>query len=314
MRVLVAGASGALGQNLTPALVAAGHTVYGTTRSQSHAPAIERAGATPVIMDGLDRDSVFRTVEEAKPDVIIHQLTALKDGLDPKHFDRDFTMTNRLRTEATRHLLEAARAHGVSRFIAQSYTGWTNDRSGSGLADESTPLDPNVGREARESLAAMRWLEETVPAEPDLDGIVLRYGGFYGPGTGLARGEEGEMRDLILKRRLPIVGDGAGVWSFVHTEDAAAATVAAVERGRPGIYNVCDDAPVPVSVWLPALAKALGAKPPRHVPAWLAKLLIGEQGLNMMTTSRGSSNAKAKRELGWSPKYPSVAIGFAASV
>ncbi len=315
MRVLLAGASGAIGHTLTPGLVASGHTVHGTTRSNTHAATIERAGATPVVMDGLDRDSVLRAVEEAKPDVIIHQLTALKGGMDPKHFDRDFAMTNRLRTEATRYLLEAARRNGVSRFIAQSFTGWTNERTGpSGLedlADESTPLDPHPGPEARESLDAIRWLEATVPATPDLDGIVLRYGGFYGPGTGIAHGEDSEMLDLLIKRRLPIVGSGAGVWSFIHAVDAASATVAALDHGERGLYNIVDDLPAPVADWLPALAMELGAKPPRHVPAWLARLLIGEHGVNTMTNARGSSNAKAKRELGWQLKYPTWRVGFA---
>ena len=315
MRVLLAGASGALGHTLTPALVTAGHTVHGTTRSVAHAALIEGAGATPVIMDGLDRDSVLRAVEEAKPDVVIHQLTALKGGLDPKHFDRDFAMTNRLRTEATRYLLEAARDNGVGRFIAQSFTGWTNERTGlsdpRALADESTPLDPHPGREARESLDAMRWLETTVPAVPALEGIVLRYGGFYGPGTGIAHGESSEMLELITKRRLPIVGSGAGVWSFIHAVDASSATVAAVERGAPGLYNVVDDEPAPIADWLPVLARELGAKPPRHVPAWLARLLVGEHGVIMMTTARGSSNAKAKRELGWALRYPTWRVGFA---
>ncbi|MGW5239337.1 NAD-dependent epimerase/dehydratase family protein [Monashia sp. NPDC004114] len=315
MRVLLAGASGAIGHTLTPALVAAGHAVHGTTRSDTHAAAIERAGATPVVMDGLDRDSVLRAVEEAKPDVIIHQLTALKGGLNPKHFDRDFAMTNRLRTEATRHLLEAARRNGVSRFIAQSFTGWTNERTGpsgsGGLADESTPLDPHPGREARETLQAIRWLEDTVPATPDLDGIVLRYGGFYGPGTGIARGEDSEMLELVTRRRLPIVGSGAGLWSFIHVVDAASATVAAVDHGDRGLYNIVDDEPAPVSDWLPALARELGAEPPRHVPAWLARMLIGEHGVNTMTNARGSSNAKAKRELDWTLRYPTWRVGFA---
>jgi nucleoside-diphosphate-sugar epimerase len=310
MRVLLAGASGALGHSLTPALVAAGHQVFGTTRSGNTA-AITTAGATPIRMDGLDRSSVLTAVEEAKPDVIIHELTALSGGINPKHFDRDFAVTNRLRTEATRHLLEAARANGVTRFIAQSYTGWTNERSGTGLADELTPLDPHVGREARESLDAMRFIEQTVPAQTDLEGLVLRYGGFYGPGTGMARGEQSAMVDLILKRRLPVVGSGAGLWSFAHTVDAAAATVAAVERGNPGLYNICDDEPVAVADWLPALARELDAPPPRHVPTWLARLLIGEHGVNMMTNARGSSNAKAKRELGWTLRYPSWREGFA---
>lgn len=311
MRVLLAGASGAIGQSLTPALVAVGHTVYGTTRTETHAPVLQAAGATPVLMDGLDRDSVLHAVEKARPDVVIHQLTALKAGLNPRHFDRDFAVTNRLRTEATRYLLDAARAHGATRLIAQSYSGWPSSREGRGLADEATPLDTNPGREARQSLEAIRFVESTVPAATGIEGLVLRYGNFYGPGTGMARGEQGDMLELIRKRRLPIVGAGAGIWSFVHTIDAASATVAAVERGGPGLYNIVDDDPAPVSEWLPELARQLGARPPRHVPAWLARLLIGEHGINMMTNARGSSNAKAKRELGWTLRYPTWRKGFA---
>lgn len=314
MRVLLAGASGALGHSLTPALVAAGHDVYGTTRS-GNTDAIAAAGATPLQMDGLDRDSVRAAVEEAKPDVIIHQLTSLRAGINPKHFDRDLALTNRLRTEGTDHLLEAARAVGVPRFLAQSFTGWTNPRPGPDgsftPADESEPLDPHPAKESRESLAAIRHLEEAVTTATNLDGLVLRYGGFYGPGTGIARGEDGEMVAMVQARRLPVVGSGAGRMSFVHAVDAAAATVAAVERGAPGLYNVVDDEPASASEWIPALAAALGAKPPRHVPVWLARPLIGEHGVNWMTAARGSSNAKAKRELGWSLTYPTWRVGFA---
>ncbi|HKX66235.1 MAG TPA: NAD(P)-dependent oxidoreductase [Intrasporangium sp.] len=310
MRVLLAGASGALGHSLTPALVQAGHEVYGTTRSGNTA-SIAKAGATPLRMDGLDRESVLSAVEEAKPDVIIHQLTALRAGMDPRQFDRTFGPTNRLRTEGTDHLLEAARTFEVGRFLAQSFTGWTNPRTGTGLADETTGLDPDPAPQSRQTLAAIRHVEEAVGGATDLEGVVLRYGGFYGPGTGIAKGEDGEILQMIRRRKMPLVGDGAGVWCFVHAVDAASATVAAVERGAPGLYNIVDDEPAPMSEWLPGLAEAVGAKPPRHVPVWLARLLIGEHGVNLMTKIRGSSNAKAKRELGWTLKYPTWRIGFA---
>lgn len=313
MRIFLAGASGAIGHTLTPALVAAGHTVHGTTRTGAHAAVIEAAGATPVLMNGLDRDAVLAAVEEAKPDVMIHQLTALKNGINPKHFDRDFAVTNRLRTVGTDHLLEAARAHGVDRFIAQSFTGWTNPRTGphgSAPAVETEPLEPNPAPEARESLAAFRHLEEAVSGATDLEGLVLRYGALYGPGTGIARDPDGETVEMVRARKLPLVGDAAGVWSFIHAVDAASATVAALETGEAGIYNIVDNDPAPVSDWLPALAAALGAKPPRHVPVWLARPLIGEQGVRMMTTARGSSNAKATRELRWTLRYPSWRGGF----
>lgn len=310
MRILLAGATGAIGHSLTPALVAAGHTVFGTTRTDRNRAAIQTLGATPVLMDGLDRDSVMAAVKAAQPEVVIHQLTALKGGIDPKHFDRSFAMTNRLRTEGTDHLLEAARAHGVRQFIAQSYAGWPSPRTGPAVLDETAGYDPHVGREARETLAAIRHVEEAVLAAADLEAKALRYGGFYGPGTGMALGEESEMLDMIRGRKLPVVGSGAGIWSFIHAVDAASATVAAVERGAPGVYNVVDEEPAPVAEWLPLLARVIGAKPPRHIPAWLAKPAIGEHGLNLMTTARGASNAKAKRELGWTLQYPSWRQGF----
>lgn len=314
MRILLAGATGAIGHSLTPALVAAGHNVFGTTRADRNRAAIEGMGAAPVQMDGLDRDSVLAAVEQAEPEVVIHQLTALKGGINPKRFDSDFAMTNRLRTEGTDHLLEASRQNGVRRFIAQSFTGWPNPRTGPTVLDESAGLDQHVGREARETLAAIRYIEETVLDATDLEAKALRYGGFYGPGTGMALGEESEMLEMVRGRKLPIVGTGAGVWSFVHAADAASATVAAVERGAPGIYNVVDDEPAPVAEWLPVLATQIGAKAPRHVPVWLAKALIGEHGVNMMTSVRGSANAKAKRELGWTLQYPSWRQGFATGL
>lgn len=313
MRILLAGASGALGHTLTPALVAAGHEVFGTTRS-SHTAQITEAGATPLQMDGLDRDSVMAAVEEAKPDVIIHELTALSAGIDPKHFDTSFATTNQLRTQGTDHLLEAARTFRVGRVLAQSFTGFTNPRTGPGLADEASGYDPDPAPEARQTLAAIRHVDETVGGATDLDGVVLRYGGFYGPGTGIAKDEHGDLLEMVRRRRLPVIGSGAGVWSFIHVADAATATVAALEAGSPGIYNVVDDEPVPVADWLPALAKAIGAPAPRHLPLWVARAMIGAHGVNLMTTIRGSSNAKAKRELGWTPAYPSYRVGFATGL
>jgi nucleoside-diphosphate-sugar epimerase len=308
MRILLAGATGALGRHLGPQLAAAGHHVVGTTRAETGLDAVRALGLEPVAMDGLDRESVLAAVERAHPEVVVHQLTALSGGINLRKFDRDFALTNRLRTEGADHLLEAARKHGVRRLVVQSYTGWTNPRTGGTVKDETAPLDREPARESRETLAAIRYVEETVPATGDLEGLVLRYGGFYGPGSGLAR--DGELAGLVRKRQLPVVGDGAGLTSFVHLADAAAATVAAVERGEAGLYNVVDDEPAPAAEWIPALAEALGARPPRHVPAWLARPLVGEHGLNMMTRARGSANAKAKAELGWTLQFPSWREGF----
>jgi nucleoside-diphosphate-sugar epimerase len=307
MKVLVAGATGALGKQLVPKLVAAGHEVAGTSRSESRFDAIRALGARPYALDALDSDDVARVVAEVAPDVIVHELTALSGSMDLRHFDRDFAVTNRLRTEATDHLLAAGRAVGVQRFVAQSYAGWPAARTGPAVKTEDDALDPEPAPSMRHSHDAIRHLEAAVTGADWTEGIVLRYGGFYGPGTSLA--PDGEHAEAIRKRRFPIVGDGSGVWSFVHIEDAADATVAAVEHGRRGIYNVVDDAPAPVAEWLPAVADRLGAKPPRHVPRWLGRLLAGEAVTVMMTEVRGASNAKARRELGWRPAHPSIREG-----
>jgi len=253
---------------------------------------------------------VARVVAETEPEVIIHQLTALNRPFDVRHFDRTFEETNRLRTEATDHLLAAGRAAGVKRFIAQSYAGWPFARTGGPVKSEDDPLDPSPPEGMSQSFEAIRYLERAVTGADWTEGIVLRYGGFYGPGTSLSR-EGGEQTKQIRERRFPVVGDGAGIWSFVHIEDAADATVAAVTRGRPGIYNIVDDDPAPVAEWLPAAASAVGAKPPRHVPRWLGRLVAGEVGVVIMTDVRGASNDKAKRELGWAPRHPSWREGFA---
>ena len=304
MKVLVAGATGALGKQLVPRLVARGHEVVGMTRSKSKRDAITRLGATPVVADALDPEQVARAVTEAEPEVIVHQLTALSDGLDLRHFDRTFAVTNRLRTEGTDHLLAAGRAVGISRFVAQSYAGWPFARTGGPVKTEEDPLDPTPPDAMRETHDAIRYLEDKVMGAGWTDGVVLRYGGFYGPGTSLAP-EGGETVEMVRKRKFPVVGDGAGVWSFIHIEDAADATVAATEHGARGIYNIVDDEPARVAEWLPVVASSLGARPPRRVPRRLGRLLAGEAVAVMMTEVRGASNAKAKRELGWKPGHPS---------
>jgi nucleoside-diphosphate-sugar epimerase len=311
MRVLVAGASGVIGRRLVPMLVAAGHEVVGTTRRPG-ADTPRWDGVELMPMDGLDADSVLRAVELAAPDAIVHQLSALKGAGNLKKFDQEFAVTNQLRTLGTDHLLAAAKQHGVKRFVAQSYTGWPNARTGGRVKTELDPLDPTPTGPSRETLAAIRYVEEAVPRADHLDGLVLRYGAFYGPRTSFDR--DGDLTALVRQRRLPVVGGGSGVWSFVHIDDAASATVAALERGAPGVYNVVDDDPADVRVWLPALAELLGAKPPRKVPAWLARPMIGEHGVAMMTQSRGSSNAKARVELDWHPTYSSWREGMATTL
>jgi 2-alkyl-3-oxoalkanoate reductase len=310
MRVFVAGATGVIGRQLVPQLVEAGHHVIGSTRSSAKANWLAEAGATAAVMDPLDRGQVLTAVMRAEPDAVIHELTALRGGASLRRFDRSFAETNVLRTRGLDILLEAARAAGASRFLAQSYTGWPNAREGGPVKTEDDRLDPSPPRAMRESLAAIRYLEAAVPRAEGLEGLALRYGALYGPGTNMAE----EYAVLIRRRKFPIIGDGAGVWSFVHVADAAAATVAALDHGAPGVYNVVDDDPAPVSEWLPHLAAVLGAKPPRHVPAWLGRIAAGEVGMAMMTESRGSSNARARRELGWVPAHPSWRTGFAETV
>jgi nucleoside-diphosphate-sugar epimerase len=308
MKVLVAGAAGALGSQLVPRLVASGHEVVGTTRSKARFLKLRDLGAMPVLMDALDPESVAQAVAVAEPDAIVHQATAL-DSIDLRHFERDFAQTNRLRSEGTDHLLAAGRAAGVRRFVAQSFAGWPFERRGGPVKTEEDALDPSPAEVMRGALAAIRHLESAVADAWWTEGIVLRYGGFYGPGTSFA--PDGEHLQLLRERKFPIVGDGAGVWSFVHIEDAAEATVAAVERGRRGVYNVVDDEPAPVAQWLPEAARLVGARPPRRVPRWAGRLLAGEAATVMMTEVRGASNEKAKRELGWQPRYASWREGFA---
>ena len=311
MRVFVAGATGAIGRQLVPRLVAAGHEVHGMTRHESKQAMLEALGAVPVVADALDPDQVAEVVGGARPEVIVHQLTAI-GALDMRHFDRDFALTNRLRTEGTDHLLSAGQAVGVRRFVAQSIAGYgAYARTGGPVKREEDPLDPTPAREMRQTLAAIRQLEQAVLDARWTEGIVLRYGAFYGPGTSMA--PDGEQSELVRRRRFPLVGDGGGVWSFIHVADAAEATLAAVEHGGRGVYNVVDDDPAPVADWLPALAQELGASKPMRVPRFIGRLFAGEAGVVMMTELRGASNAKAKRELAWRPAHPSWRQGFAAA-
>ena len=311
MKVFVAGATGVLGTQLVPQLVANGHEVVGMTRTASKRDALRALGARPVVADALDPDAVARVVAESEPEVIVHQLTALSGALGMRHVDRFFAMTDRLRTEGTDHLLAAGLAVGARRFVAQSYAGWPFARTGGPVKSETDPLDPDPPEALRPTLAAIRHLEQAVTGVERAEGVVLRYGAFYGPGTGISLDPEAAMAKPLRRRQFPLVGGGGGVWSFVHVEDAAAATVAAVEHGPGGIYQVVDDEPAPVREWLPALASALGAKPPWRLPRWLGRLAAGEAATVMMTEVRGASNAKAKRELGWQLRYPSWRLGFA---
>jgi nucleoside-diphosphate-sugar epimerase len=303
MRVFVAGATGAIGRRLVPRLVQRGHEVVATTSRREKADSLRALGSTPVILDGLDGAAVGEAVASAEPAAIMHQMTALAGRSDLRRFDRWFARTNELRTRGTEHLLAAARAAGVDRFVAQSYTGWTNDDRGGPIKSEADPLDPDPLTAQRESLAAIGFLEDAVTSAP-LEGIVLRYGNFYGPG------DSEPLLELIRRRRFPIIGDGGGVWSWIHLDDAASATIAALERGRRGIYNVTDDEPARVAEWLPYLARVVGAKPPRRLPVWLGRLAAGDVPVRWMTEGRGSSNEKAKRELDWRPAWSSWRDGF----
>jgi 2-alkyl-3-oxoalkanoate reductase len=302
MRVFVVGASGAVGTPLVAQLIDAGHEVIGSSTSPKSAERVRRLGAKPIVLDLLDPQAVRKAVLGAAPDAIVHEATALADARFTRNLDKSFVLTNRLRTEGTDALLAAAREADVSRFVAQSFASYRPARQGGPVKTEEDPVDPNPPATMRESWAAMNHLEKAVT---NAGGIALRYGAFYGASNdGLV--------PVVRKRRFPIVGDGAGMMSFIHVDDAAAATVIALEHDGPAIYNIVDDEPAPVRDWLPVLAEALGAKPPRHVPRWLARLIAGEAAAMLGTEARGASNAKAKRELGWEPRYPSWRQGFRA--
>jgi nucleoside-diphosphate-sugar epimerase len=308
MKIFVAGASGAIGRPLISQLVAGGYQVVAMTRSVNNVDALRSAGAEPVVADALDRYAVMRAVMQAEPEVIIHELTALTGLTNLKQFDKVFALTNRLRTEGTDYLMAAAQAAGTRRFIAQSYGNWTYARTGALIKTEDEPLDSTPPVNQTRSMAAIRHLERVIQSDSNIRGIALRYGNLYGPGTGFAL--DGDIVSMLRKRSFPIVGNGAGIWSFIHVNDAASAAVAAIEHGEPGAYNICDDEPVPVSVWLPALAEAVGAKPPFHIPVWAARFLVGDVAVSMMTQIRGASNAKAKREFNWQPSYKTWRDGF----
>ncbi|MGF7237546.1 MAG: NAD-dependent epimerase/dehydratase family protein [Frankia sp.] len=305
MRVLVAGAAGAIGERLVPRLIAEGHEVVATTRSAAKIERLRGMGAEPVVMDGLDAVAVGEVVAKAHPEVVIHQMTALTGAGNLRRFDHEFAATNDLRTRGTDNLLAAAVGAGVRRIVVASFTGWPNIRVGGPVKTEKDPLDPRPPAAQHRSLAAIAHLEKVVPAAREIEGLVLRYGIFYGPGS------SNELFTRVRKRALPLVGDSGGVWSFIHVDDAAAATVAALRNGTPGgIYNIVDDDPAPLSEWLPFLAEAVGAKPPRRVPVWLARIVGGEVAVSMTTRIRGSSNARARDELGWTPQRASWRQGF----
>jgi nucleoside-diphosphate-sugar epimerase len=309
MRVFLAGATGVIGRPLVCQLLADGHEVVGMTRTPAKAEALRDVGVEPVVADALDAAAVKRAVVEAQPQAVLHQLTAIPQRLDPRKIVRDFALTDRLRTEGTHNLVEAARAAGAQRFIAQSIAfAYALGPPGT-VHVESDPLASDPPKQFRRTAAALAELERSVLGA---DGLVLRYGYFYGPGSSLS--SSGAMCQDLAKRRMPIVGGGAGVWSFIHVEDAARATVAALTNGASGAYNIVDDEPAPAAEWLPAVAEAIGAPRPMRVPAWLARPLAGSYGLAVMTKAQGASGEKAKRELHWRPSYPSWREGFRSAL
>ena len=308
MRIFIAGASGAIGRRLVPLLVSKGHSVIGTTRTPGKTDELRAAGARPVVLDALDGDAVVEALVRAEPEVVVHQLTALAGFTDFRRFDQGFATTNRMRTEGTDNILAGMRELEVRRLVAQSFAGWPHARTGGPVKTEDAPLDQHPPEALRRTLEAILYLERSVLQTDGVQGTVLRYGGFYGPGTSLGKG--GVQLESVQRRRFPIVAGGTGVTSFIHIDDAATATLEAIGRGKPGLYNIVDDDPAPVAEWLPALAAAIGAKPPRRVPAWVARLMVGEHGVVLMRDARGASNAKAKRDLGWKLAYPSWRDGF----
>jgi 2-alkyl-3-oxoalkanoate reductase len=306
MKVFVAGAGGAVGRRLVPQLVTAGHEVVATTRGDAKLDALRRLGARAVVVDGLDAAAVGSAVAQAEPEVIVHQMTALATmGGNPRRFDKDFALTNRLRTEGLDHLLAAAKATGVRKVIAQSYIGWNNRRDGGPVKTEADGLDPHPAAAQRKSLAAIEYLERALLDCQGVETVALRYGFLYGPGSS----------DVIVgpvrKRQIPLVRNANGIWSWTHVDDAASAAVAALDRGDHAVYNIVDEDPAPVAQWLPYLAEVIGAKPPRRLPVWLVRLVGGEVIVRWLTEIRGSSNAKAKAELGWHPRWRSWRDGFA---
>jgi nucleoside-diphosphate-sugar epimerase len=306
MHIFLAGATGAIGRSLIPQAIERGHTVTGTARSAAKAAVVEELGATPVVVDGLDRDGVIAAVGAARPDAVVHEMTGLSGLADARHPEKTFAATNRLRTEGTDHLLDAARAAGVQRAVVQSFGGWFLGPGTARAFSEDDALDTEPPKRIRTSHAAMRYAER---AALDFGGAALRYGGFYGPGTGMAPGAE--QWEMVRARKFPVVGDGGGIWSFIHVDDAASATLAVLEQDATGLFHVTDDEPAPVREWLPYLARAIGAPKPRHVPRWVARLM-GEHIVAMMCEAHGASNAKIKAQLGWEPRWPTWRDGFSA--
>jgi len=312
MKVFVAGATGAVGKPLVKALLAGGHDVVGMTRSESRGAPLRALGAEVVIADAFDRQAVEAAVTAARPDVVVNQLTAIENVRKFNNLDREFALTNRLRTLGTDNLVAAATCAGASMLISQSYGPWVYARSGTELKTEADALDPTPPAKVRKTRAAIQHLEDATLGAAGVTGIVLRYANFYGPHTSIAA--DGLIAEQVRKRQLPIVGAGDGVWSFIHVEDAATATVAALNAGVGGVFNVVDDEPAATNEWIPAFAKAIGAKPPRHVPVWLARPLAGELGVVAMTQLRGMSNAKARATFGWQPSFPSYREGFRTGI
>ena len=307
-RVFIAGVTGQIGELLTPALVAAGDDVFGLARSERSAEKVRELGGTPVMGDALDHDAVDAAVAEARPDVIVHQLTAIpRKGINPRKLGEAFAATTRVRREGTRNLVDAAERHGVGRVVAQSIA-FAYRPEGPEIVDESARLDTDDPGDWGEIVGGVAALEEAVLGGSGFEGVVLRYGMFYGPDSPYS--PNGTYGGMVMKRRLPIAGDGSGRQSFIHLDDAVSATLTAIERGS-GVYNVVDDDPACARDWIPGLAEALGAKPPRHVPLWLARLGGGPSVVRLMTEQRGASNARIKQELGWEPRYPSWREGFA---
>ena len=309
-RIFIAGATGVLGRRLVALLAERGYQVTGMTRTESKRPMLEKLGATPVVADALDASAVGRAISEAEPDVVVHQLTDLAHLRSMRNYEKSFAGNARMRSEGTDILLSASRAAGVRRFVAQCYAGYLFARGVQPALSEGDPLDPAPLQPFRKAVAADRHLEQAVTGAGWTDGIVLRYGAYYGPGTSMSLEPPGIQTEMVRKRQYPIVGEGTGFMSFVHIDDAAAATVAAIERGRPGIYHVTDDEPARASEWLPVLAAAIGARPPMRVPAWLARLIAGPAAVEIMTRGSGASNAKARRELEWQPVYRTWRDGF----
>jgi 2-alkyl-3-oxoalkanoate reductase len=308
MKVFVAGSTGVIGRMLLPVLLEEGHEVIALVRNTKKGRAVEEMGAKTAFADAFNKEELTAAVRKAEPEVIIHQLTAIPKDLNFKKLDEQFVLTNRLRTEVLDSMIAAGHLVGARRFIAQSLCGWPFARVGGPVKTEDDPLDPNPPAGFSKTLAAIRYLEDAIRKTQGMEAIALRYGFLYGPGATFAKGSS--TIELIRRRGMPIIGGGGGVWSFLHVEDAARSTAAALTCGEAGIYNIVDDEPAPVSTWLPFLADILGAKPPLKAPAWLGKMMIGEGGLSLMTRVRGGDNQMAKCLLGWQPVFSSWRAGF----